>query len=216
MRVVIVASGELAPTDVGRLDDAALIIAADAGAASLDALGRQPDLLVGDLDSIPPELLGRLERAGVRTERHPADKDASDTELALAAALDAGATEIVLLGATGGDRLDHELANVLLLADPSLAGRDVRLVRGSSVVRALHGGDRLVLEGVVGDLVTLLPIGEAAGVTTHGLRWSLDGATLSPGRSRGLSNEITVFGATVALERGTLIVIESSTERSAA
>src|SRR5688572_13072696 len=121
MKAVVVASGELVATDVAWLDAADTVIAADGGAGALDRIGRRPDLLVGDIDSVDPALVEWLASGGMPIERHPADKEASDTELAVTAALDAGASEIVILGAVGGDRLDHELANLLLLADPALA-----------------------------------------------------------------------------------------------
>lgn len=211
MKVVVVASGELADSDETWLDDADLVIAADGGAGSLDRLGRAPDVLVGDLDSVDPHLVSRLAAAGTTVERHPVDKEASDTELAMEMAVGAGAAAVVLLGAVGGERLDHELANLLLLADPSLAGRDVRAVRGTTQVRAVRGGERLDLDGSSGDLVTLLAVGgNASGVTTAGLRWPLDRATLSLGRSRGLSNELVEGPASVRLAHGTLLVIETA------
>jgi thiamine pyrophosphokinase len=210
MRVVVVASGELADADAAWLADAGLVIAADGGATSLDALGRLPDLLVGDLDSVGPALVTRLEAAGTRVERHPVDKEASDTELAVEAAIGAGASEVVVLGAFGGDRLDHELANVLLLADPALDAIEVTAVTGTTRVRAVRPGQRLDLAGRVGDLVSLLPLGDVAGVTTGGLRWRLDGATLRSGRSRGLSNEVLAPPASVQITGGVLLVVETS------
>lgn len=213
MRIVIVAGGDLAPGDAGRLDGADLVIAADGGASALDALGLRPDRLVGDLDSVQPALVRRLEADGVPVDRYPRDKDASDTELALAAAIEAGGSELVLLGAIGGTRLDHELANLLLVADPDHASRDLRALRAGTTVRAVHGGRRLELVGIAGDLVTLLPLGEEAhGVTTDGLRWALRDATLTLGRSRGLSNVIDAPPASVTLERGTLLVIETTAQ----
>ncbi|MCA1570607.1 MAG: thiamine diphosphokinase [Chloroflexi bacterium] len=213
MKVAVVASGELEASDAVWLDDADLVIAADGGAGSLDRLGRLPDLVIGDLDSVDGLLLRRLEASGTRVESHPADKEASDTELAVEAAFDAGGSAVVVLGAMGGDRLDHEVANLLLLADSSLAGSDLRAVRGGTAVRALHAGERLVLDGAVGDLVTLLPVGgDASGVTTVGLRWALDAATLRIGRSRGLSNEILQAPASVQISLGTLLVIETASE----
>jgi thiamine pyrophosphokinase len=212
MLVAVVASGDLAAEDVVWLDRAELVVAADGGAATLERIGRRPDRLVGDLDSVDAPLVARLAEAGVPIDRHPPDKDATDTELALGDAVASGATEIVLLGALGGDRLDHELANLLLLADPETARLPVRIVRGPTAVRVLHSGT-LALEGRVGDLVSLLPIGsDAAGVTTDGLRWALDGATLHLGRSRGISNQIVAVPASVEVRDGPLLVIETATE----
>jgi thiamine pyrophosphokinase len=213
MKVVVVASGELFVDDADVLADADLVIAADGGAASLDRLGRRPDQLIGDLDSTDAALVERLTTAGTRVVRHPADKEASDAELALEAAWDAGATEVALLGATGGERLDHELANLLLLADPALASRDVRLMRGRSSVRVVRAGGRLELVGRAGDLVSLLPVGgDAEGVTTEDLLWPLDRATLRLGRSRGLSNEVVGPKPAVSLERGALLVVETPSQ----
>jgi thiamine pyrophosphokinase len=211
MRIVVVASGAVAPGDEAWLDGADVVIAADGGAAALDRLGRRPDRLVGDLDSADPALVERLEASGTRVDRHPADKEASDTELAVHAAIAAGADRVDLLGATGGTRLDHELANLLLLADPAFAGIEIQVLAGGATARALHGGGELPLRGSVGDLVTLLPIGgDAHGVTTTGLRWALDGATLHLGGSRGLSNVVTAPRASVRLAEGVLLVVETA------
>lgn len=212
MKVVVVASGDLDPMDGSWLDRADLVIAADGGARSLDRLGRRPDRLIGDLDSVDPSLVERLAAADVMVDRHPPDKEASDAELALEAALEAGATEVVLLGAFGGSRVDHQLANVLLLADTALAGRNVRAVRASAQVRVIRGGELMVLAGEIGETVTLLPVGgDVTGVTTDGLRWPLEAATLQMGRSRGLSNEVASVPASVRIELGTLLVVETAT-----
>ena len=211
MRIVVVASGALAPGDEARLDGADAVIAADGGAAALDRLGRRPDRIVGDLDSADATLVERLEAAGVRIDRHPVDKEASDTELAVRAAIADGAARVDMLGATGGDRLDHELANILLLVEPEFDTVELRAIVGPTTVRRLRGGGAITLDGSVGDLVTLLPIGgDARGVTTGGLRWPLDGATLPMGGSRGLSNVIVEPGASVRLREGVLLVVETA------
>jgi thiamine pyrophosphokinase len=211
MRVIVVASGEIDDRDARWLASADLLIAADGGAALLDRIGRRPDRLIGDLDSVSADLVERLEAAGTRVELHPTDKDASDTELALGAAIAAGGTEIVLLGALGGARLDHEIANLLLITDPELEDVDVRLVRGGTTVRVLRGGRRLALHEADGLIVSLLPVGgDASSVTTTGLRWSLTDAVLRMGRSRGLSNELIEASASVSLEHGTLLVVQTA------
>jgi thiamine pyrophosphokinase len=215
VKAVVVASGEPDARDAEHLANADLVVAADGGGRWLDAIGVRPDLLLGDLDSVEPALVERLATGGVAVERHPTDKDASDAELALGRAVASGADEVILLGALGGERLDHEIANLLLLADPGWRGvvRDLRIVRGGTVARALHGGERLGLGGMVGDRVTLLPIGgPAEGIRTEGLRYPLDGEPLDMGRSRGLSNEVVGTPASVSLERGTLLVIEMASK----
>ena len=213
MKAIVVAGGDAVPEDAAHLGGADLLIAADSGAAWLAGADRWPDVLIGDMDSIEPALFGRLAADGVEIERHPQDKDASDAELAVERAVSAGADEVVILGALGGERLDHELANLLLLGDGKWRGHRLRIVRGRTSVRAVQGGNRLVLDGVGGDLVTLLSVdGEAVGVRTQGLSFALDGEPLPLGRSRGLSNSVAEPPASVSLERGTLLVIETRNE----
>lgn len=208
MKAVIVAHGVAAAGDRDIASSADLLIAADGGALVCAGWGLRPQVVVGDLDSLGVERAEELGRYGIQVLRYAADKDQSDTELAIRAALEAGADKVVLLGALGGPRVDHEIANILLLTNPAWCGR-VRVVRGPTTIHALGAGDRLVLEGRPGDLVTLLPLGEVTGVRTVGLRYALDGETLEAGRSRGLSNVINGADATVTLVTGSLLAIES-------
>ena len=213
MNAIVVAGGLAAPEDAAQLAGASLLIAADSGAEWLASRGVAPDLVIGDMDSIEPALLERLAAEGVAVERHPSGKEASDAELAVARAVADGARKVVILGGIGGERLDHELANLLLLADPRWAGIELRLVRGATTVRGLHAGATLELEGAAGDLVTLLPVGgDATGVSTAGLRYPLAAESLLIGRSRGLSNEVEEPPASVSLGGGTLLVIETRRE----
>jgi thiamine pyrophosphokinase len=210
MRAVVVADGDPASSDAGIAAGADLVIAADGGAGWLERIGHRPDCLIGDLDSVDPAVVDRLAAAGTEVVRHPVDKDASDTELAIEEALQRGADEVVVLGALGGSRLDHELANLLLLADPDLASAPVRIVQGPTSVHVLRGPGGLPLQGGPGATVTLLPIGgDATGVTTTGLRYPLRGETLRMGRSRGLSNEVERSGARVDVSAGALLVVET-------
>jgi thiamine pyrophosphokinase len=214
VKAVIVASGEPDPADIRHLDGAELVIAANGGAHWLAAAGTSPSWLIGDMDSVSVELVTRLEASGTRVERHPTAKDASDLALAVERAVSLGADEIVILGALQGDRLDHELANVLLLADPVLRHHRVRIERGATTVRCVVNGGRLQLGGRQGDRVTLLPVGgPAVRVRTEGLRYPLDAETLLLGSPRGLSNEVVRPSAWVELDEGALLVIEERNPR---
>jgi thiamine pyrophosphokinase len=170
----------------------------------------RPDVVVGDLDSLGPRRVEDFRKAGARIEEHRAEKDETDTELAIRRAARDGADDIVVLGALGGARVDHALANVLILAD-EMIGRGVRLVRGHVTIAALRGGATCELSAGLGALVTLLPLGgDAVGVRTEGLRYALDGGTLRFGSPRGMSNVIESVPARVAIARGILLVIESA------
>jgi thiamine pyrophosphokinase len=186
-----------------------LVIAADGGARHARALGVRVDRWVGDGDSIDAADLVHLAEAGVAIDRANVDKDETDAELAVLAAVEAGVERVTIVGALGGDRVDHELGNVWLLAHPSLDGRDARLVGGRTRIRLLSPG-RTELVGRSGDGVSLLPFGgDVAGITTDGLRYPLRDEPLVIGRSRGLSNVRTQGGAVVEFQAGRLLVVET-------
>jgi thiamine pyrophosphokinase len=209
MRAVVVAHGDVLPSDRAVIGAKDFVVAADGGAFALERWKVLPHLVVGDMDSLGDAGIERFARQGIPVTKYPVAKDESDLELAVAQAIAAGATEIVLLGAFGGERLDHETANLLLLADPRYNGVRLEARRGALRVRALHGEGSLSLAGPVGALVTLLPVnGHAEGVTTEGLRYALRDEALGFGRARGLSNEVASLPAKVSLDKGTLLVFE--------
>jgi thiamine pyrophosphokinase len=153
--------------------------------------------------------LPALAADGIPIRRLPVDKDETDAELALLAAVEAGARRVTIVGALGGGRFDHALANVWLLADPRLGDRDVRLVDAAVRVR-LVGPGPTDLGGRVGDLVSLLPFGgDAAGVVTRGLRYALRGEDLESGPSRGLSNVREAADARVTVGAGRILLVET-------
>jgi thiamine pyrophosphokinase len=167
------------------------------------------DYVVGDLDSADPAAVDAARAAGAVVERHPTDKDATDLELAFDAAIARGAERVVLVDG-GGDRLDHLLGNLLLLASPALAGIQAEAFCGTARVSVARGGDPpLAIEGEPGSFVTLLPVGGAAlGIVTDGLRYPLNEEELAPGTTRGVSNELVAGWASVRLTAGTLLVVQ--------
>jgi thiamine pyrophosphokinase len=197
-------------------DGVDLVIAADGGARHAAGLDVTIDRWVGDGDSIGPEALASLEAAGVPIERSRPDKDESDTELAIAAALREGAEAVVIVGALGGRRIDHELANIALLAMPGLAERPATILDASTRITLIRAPGRKgeavdrPLPGRPGDLVSLLPVGAGVeGVTTRGLAYALADEPLPAGPARGLSNVRTAPNAAVVVRRGFLLVVES-------
>ena len=144
-----------------------VVIAADSGLHAVLAAGWIPDRLIGDLDSVDPAAVEIAAEGGAVVDRHPVGKDETDLELALAAAVDAGATEIQVVVRADG-RLDHQLANLFALAKPDWSAAEVRADVGDHVVWVVRGERRL--EVGIGQHLALLPIGGPARVTTRGSR----------------------------------------------
>lgn len=218
LRVMVVADGDPDPQAMrraGTSDDGSrsVVIAADGGAHAAEAAGWLPDLIVGDADSLSDSDVERFRALGVSVDLHPPEKDQSDTDLALDAALARGAAEIRLTGALGGPRIEHAIANLLLLADPRLDGGDVAIERGNSTIRRIGTGDgpgSIEIHGTAGDFVSLLPLdAEVAGITTDGLRYALTDETLTLGPTRGLSNELLGERASVHTARGRVLVVHT-------
>ncbi len=188
------------------------MIAADGGADHALALGVRIDLAIGDFDSISAGGLATLEREDVQLERYPAEKDATDLELALDAAVARRPQRVVVVGGTGG-RLDHVLGELLLFA--AAAYRDVELdaLLGGATVHVVRDERRLA--GRVGELVSLLAVhGPAAGVVTEGLAYPLRGETLEPGSTRGISNVFAASHVRVAVGSGVLLAVRPAEEVS--
>lgn len=193
-----------------RLPAGATVIAADSGLEQAERLGLHVDVVVGDFDSVDPDVLAAAELAGATVERHPAEKDYTDLELALRVARRLEATRVVVVGGWGG-RIDHALANLLLLGAPEFAAMHVEAIGAGGRVVAVH--DHVELGGRQGDLVTLLAVGQAArGVSTEGLRYPLHRETLHPGSTRGVSNEMLGSRSRVEVEQGVLLAIVPASE----
>ena len=207
---IVLAGGDLvAPEMRLSLPDDAYVVAADSGVHLGDILDLHVDCVVGDMDSADPAAVDAAERAGATIERHPAEKDATDLELALVAAQRHGVDQVVIVGGAGG-RLDHFLANVALLASPRFAELRIEARFGDARVTVVRGGGAPVeLDGGPGDLVTLLAAGgDARGITTKGLQYALHGEDLPAGTTRGVSNVIVDPPVSVALDDGTLLVVQ--------
>jgi thiamine pyrophosphokinase len=207
---VLVISGGPAPDAalVGPLPSAALVIAADSGLDHAAALGLSVDVLVGDLDSASAAAVRAAEAAGVRVERHATDKEATDLELALEHALRLGARRATVVSGGGGERLDHHLAELVLLASARFAALHIDARIGAARAFAVHAGEPVTLSGEPGAILTLLALGgPARGITTEGLRWPLRSETLAPGSTRGVSNEIVSGPVGLAISGGSLLAV---------
>lgn len=210
MAVLVFANGVI--EDVGwirpYLPQATAIIAADGGTRHLRALGQPPEVVVGDMDSLPDEARAWLESAHTEFVVHPPAKDETDLELALLLAASRYDDEILLFGALGG-RLDHLLANVFLLTYSPLDKRHIVLVTEHE--KAWLVTDKTDIHGAAGDTVSLIPLGGDVHIeATTGLQWPLTNDRLAFGPARGVSNVMTGDVATVVMGgNGRLLCIHS-------
>ncbi len=213
MHIVIFAGGTLRPGKAvtQAIAQADQIIAADSGAATALYCGCIPSIIVGDLDSLDASLQQQLKQQGSQFIQAAVEKDETDIELAIQVAIQQGATAITLLGALGGARFEHTIANILLLA--AVETVPIRIVDGPSTCWLLRGPEHSAIHGRPGDFLSLLPLtGEAAGIHTTGLYYPLLGESLRFGKPRGVSNVLTQKNAEVALEAGMLLVIHTDVQ----
>jgi thiamine pyrophosphokinase len=206
-RIIIFANGELPDLNKARrilhTDD--YIICADGGTQHALALAVQPDLIVGDMDSLEKEQFQRLQNAGVAIELYPRDKNETDLELAIQRAIELNPTQIIIIAALGG-RLDQTLANITLLTDLRLSSFDVRLDDGVEEIFICR--DQVQVHGRSGDLVSLIPWqGAVSKVETMNLKWVLHKETLYPDKTRGISNEMTDNTASISIGSGLLLIV---------
>lgn len=205
---IVFAAAPLAPTARLRARLSALrqpyVVAADRGAATALAFLYEPDVVIGDLDSIDATTLDELGRLGTPIETYPRDKDATDGQLAVERALRVRPSQLLLLGFLGGPRLDQALANVLLLV--SVETPAVLLDERNECV-LLRSGKKHSWQAERGEVISLLPLaGDAEGVHTRGLRWPLTGERLRLGDTRGLSNEPVADEVSVSIDGGSLLL----------
>lgn len=200
MHALVFANGE--PPSAALVEElrqsADLVVAADGGAEKALAYGVRVDAVVGDLDSVGPNLMSLLPESAFH--RVPA-ADRTDLEKAVEFCIDHGAGSVDIVSA-GGGRADHALANLSLLT--GFRGRTrVRLIDDLFEIRLVEGEE--TVRAPVGTVVSLVALGTCTGVTTRGLRWDLADATLTFG-TRGVHNEVSAPLATVAVREGDLLL----------
>jgi thiamine pyrophosphokinase len=211
-RVLLFVNGDFPQSEklIAQIKPEDFLMAVDGGLRHLTEQKLTPNLIIGDLDSADPDEVQRLQMKGVEVRQYPVDKDETDLELALNAALELQPDHIWVVAALG-DRIDQTLGNIFLLTLPELANTDVRLVDGVREVFLIRESG--TIRGIPGQRVSLLPLnGPAHGITTEGLAYPLHDETLYPERTRGISNRLTDPSARVTVETGLLLCIHERDE----
>ncbi|MBO8125826.1 MAG: thiamine diphosphokinase [Firmicutes bacterium] len=208
--VLIVADGE--PVSQQKLRELSqksdVVIGVDGGTRQAYAAGLPVHLLLGDLDSIDPDLLRYLTEQETPIAKFPPEKDATDTELALDLAKSWGARRVYLVSGVGS-RLDHSLANLLLLTRFARYFDSLVLETALATVYYLsEAHSRFSFDLALGRPFSLLALTpEAAGISISGAKYLLNNATLTFGSTLGVSNEGLGGEVEVSLESGVCALI---------
>lgn len=210
-RVVVVAGGEASPSDLNQLTQEDRIFGVDGGIITLLKYGITPACAVGDFDTAGPEALTFLKSREIPVEKLPVAKDMTDTQFALEKALHEQPKEILILGALGGARFDHALANLFLLEKAAVAGVPCTLLHRNNRIRLLTSEEgEMILQSGGYQYVSLLALTEQVeGVTLTGFRYPLQNAVLTRSNPLGISNELVTKAARIQIQAGKLLVMES-------
>lgn len=200
-KAVIISAGSIKDYEYTKafIDKDDFVICADGGLLHAKKMGIVPSLTVGDFDSYKGETEGDIRRFNP-------EKDYTDTDIAVKAAMEKGYREIVLLGATG-TRLDHTMANIGLLEYISLNGGKGEIINEHNKITVIR--ETTVIKREEGWHLSLIPIGSVKGITLKNLKYPLNNYDLVFSESLAVSNDFTDTDAVIGIEEGSLIVIKS-------
>ncbi len=207
MKCVIVSGGD-APrkSDLNKyLKDAPLLIAVDGAADLFNRWGVIPHYVIGDMDTAASGSLSRLVDGGANAITLQREKNETDTEAAIKFALEAGADDIVMLGATGG-RFDHTMGNVAMLVRAARAGARCRIIDKKNEMWAATGEHDVC--GCTGQTVSIIPLTGDLTVTATNLEYPLQELKLGVDASRGISNVIMKSPAHLSISGGFALIVK--------
>lgn len=187
-RFAILLGGDLVATPrLSRQLDGARVIAADSGMRHAAALGVVPELWTGDFDSVDDTL--RSAHASVPVEVFPAEKDQTDGEIAVDAALARGASELLLVGAFGGPRADHAFLHLAAAMRLAESGLSCHLSSGTQEGVPLPAGEH-AFDYDDGTMFSILPFSDLRELSLSGAKWPLSDRDVPFGSSLTLSNQV--------------------------
>jgi len=180
-----------------------MIICADGGLNTADDFGIEPDIVIGDMDSVRKELLEETEEKKII--RYPIEKDLTDGRLALNYAVEIGCDEIILTCALS-DMMDHSLANIQMLSSVP-EGIMAMIAEPDLEAFVMKGAGSMVIKGKKGDRVSLVPLSELVeGINLNGLKYGMKDGRFSIEGMNGISNEMVEEEAKVRIKKGILAV----------
>jgi thiamine pyrophosphokinase len=204
-RVLIIAGGEVSPhTDLKSIiNDGLFVIAADSGAENAVKLDIMPDLIIGDMDSVKPEILLFFQARGILIKRFPVHKDKSDLELALDEAVSLNPDEVIITGYSGA-RTDHFMLNLLF----PFVYRNLKIRYLNGFEEIMAGKTQMEIDAPKDSTVSIIPMTPILeGITLKGFLYPLDNEDLWMGSTRGLSNILKEPPGKINYKSGEMLLV---------
>ena len=213
MSTVVIYLGGDGPVEAPKIKGkVSAVIAADSGLELADSHGIMVNLIIGDFDSADPEIVEKYVSAGSIKEEFPTEKEVTDFELALLAAKDYEAENLIIIGGAG-QRLDHLLGNISVLAGEQTSRWIVDAHFGDVNISICRPGQPRNITSKFGECISLIPVGgHVEGVSTSGLKWKLDEDSFNTNFARGISNESTDENISVDVKSGSLAILHGPLE----
>ncbi len=205
MKTIIILNGEILDYDIIKtyICNEDYVIVCDGGLKHCEGLGIVPKLILGDFDSVPPELLEQFNGKSV-IEQYPKDKDFTDGELGVLKAIEIGQEVVILGGFSYKGRIDHVFSNVFMMKAFEEKGIKSKMVSENSEIYYLIDELEIICEK---KFVSLIPISEEVEVNiSRGLKYDLTNQCFNFGSSRSLSNEALEKNIFISLKKGKALV----------
>lgn len=185
------------------------VIAADKGLVYADKLNCKVNYILGDYDSVDSDLLEKYRKINIELITFPCEKDYTDTHLAIETAIEKGAGEITILGATGS-RMDHTISNIENMKMALQLGIPCYIVDEYNKIYISNKKVVIKKEEQFGQYISLIPMTESVtGLTLSGFYYPLKNYNMKQGFSVGISNEIVEENGTIELDNGIIIIFET-------
>ncbi len=183
------------------------VIACDAGWKNCKKLGLIPDLVLGDFDSSEAP-----NQDGVVVL--PKEKDDTDTHYAARQAVAKGFDQVLMLGALGGARMEHTLANIGTALWLEQQGVHTTLMNEKSCVSVVLPSEVRTFVRSDYQYISLFPLeGKVEDITLTGAKYPLQHASLDMSYPVGVSNEWDLDKITIQTQKGALLVVETIADR---
>jgi len=210
MKGVIISNGNVASKEfyLNQIKDADIVICCDGGANTAYKYGIIPDLILGDFDSISNKILDYYKEKGIQMLSFPANKDKTDTQIAVELLIEKSCNEIAMLSCIGS-RFDHSLANISLLYKVLTHKINGYIKDEKNTIYLIDS--EMVINAKEGQIVSLIPFTKVVkGINTSGLYYEVKNGSMTFGNPYGVSNFMVKNTAKITIEEGLLLIILSN------